>query len=91
MSKLKIPLKEEDLELIISSLLFSSSVNIVSNTQESYQKSLVDLAIKLKAYKPDLNLKDIQFIEEENYEDQWSKEIFENFKENFETVDLDRV
>jgi hypothetical protein len=91
MSKIKLSIKEEELELLVSSLLFSSSVNIVSNTEEAYQKQLIDLAVKLKNLKPDLNLKDIQFIEEENYEDKWSEEIFENFKENIEIINFEHI
>jgi len=91
MSNIKLSLTKKELDLVISSLLFSSSVNVVSNTQEEYQKSLVELAIKLKESSPDLQLKNIQFIEEENYEDQWSKDILTNFKDNIEVVNFDQV
>lgn len=91
MSNIKLSLTKKELDLVISSLLFSSSVNVVSNTQEEYQKSLIDLAIKLKESAPDLHLKNIQFIEEENYEDQWSKDILKNFKDNIEIINFEQV
>lgn len=91
MANIKPTLTENELSLIISSLLFSSSVNIMSNTQEAYQRSLVDLAIKLKQHKPELKLEYIQFMEEENYEDLWSSDILTHFKENIEIVNFDQV
>jgi hypothetical protein len=91
MANIKPSLTENELNLIISSLLFSSSVNVISNTQEMYQRSLIDLAIKLKEYKPSIKLENLQFIEEENYEDQWSSDILKNFKDNIEIVNFDQV
>lgn len=91
MSNIKPSLTENELNLIISSLLFSSSVNVVSNTQEDYQRSLIELAVKLKKLAPDIRLNNIQFIEEENYEDQWSSDILNNFADNIEIVNFDQV
>lgn len=91
MSNITPTLNEEELELVISSLLFSSSVNVVSNTEEYYQKRLIDVAIKLKNLKPDINLSHIQFIKEDNYEDQWSCDILENFSDNIEIVGFEHI
>jgi len=91
MSNITPTLNEEELELVISSLLFSSSVNVVSNTEEYYQKRLLDVAIKLKKLKPDISLSHIQFIKEDNYEDQWSCDILENFSDNIEIVGFEHI
>lgn len=91
MANIKTTLKDDELELIISALLFSSSVNVISNTDVSYQKKLVDMAIKLKCLEPEIKLQNVQFIEEDNYEDEWSKDILENFEENMEVVSFDQV
>lgn len=84
--KISVNLTEQELAAAISSLLFSSSVNVVSNTNEEFQNELFDLAKKLKEHKPNINLKDIQFLTEENYEDSLSEKILENFESNFKQV-----
>ena len=91
MANIKATLKEDELETIISALLFSSSVNVISNTDVSYQRKLVDLAIKLKDLSPEIKLQNVQFIEEDNYEDEWSKDILENFEDNIEVVNFEQI
>ena len=91
MANIKVTLKESELEEVISALLFSSSVNIISSTDTSYQRKLIDLAIKLKDLKPDIKIQNVQFIEEENYEDEWSQDILENFKDNIEVVNFEQI
>lgn len=91
MANIKVTLKENELEEVISALLFSSSVNIISSTDASYQRKLIDLAIKLKDLKPDIKIQNVQFIEEENYEDEWSQDILENFQENIEVVNFEQI
>lgn len=87
MSKsISVKLTEQELTDAISALLFSSSVNVVSNTNQEYQNQLFDLAKKLKGYNPELKLKDIQFLQEDNYEDSLSANILETFKPNFEEI-----
>lgn len=87
-----ISLTEDELQKIISALLFSSCVNVVyNNTQPSYYESLKDLAISLKKEKSDIQLQQVQFIKEENYEDTWSVEIYENFKNNIEVTTFENV
>ena len=91
MANIKVTLKESELEEVISALLFSSSVNIISSTDASYQRKLIDLAIKLKDLKPDIKIQNVQFIEEENYEDEWSQDILENFENNIEVVNFEQI
>ena len=88
---INISVTEEELATLISGLLFSSSVNIVSTVEEDYQKKLVDLAVKLKEIHPQIKLSSIQFIQEDCYEDQWSEDIFSNFKENLEVINFDKI
>ena len=88
---INVSVTEEELATLISGLLFSSSVNIVSTVEEDYQKKLVDLAVKLKEIRPQIKLSSIQFIQEDCYEDQWSEDIFSNFKENLEVVNFEKI
>lgn len=82
---------EEQLANLISGLLFSCSVNVVSNTNEEYQRELFDLAKKLKDIKPDIQLTQVQFLEEENYEDSLSKELLAEFEGNIDVITFDNV
>ena len=86
-----IEMTEEQLKTVISGLLFSCSVNVVSNVNEEYQRQLFELAKVLKSVTPDIKLSDIQFVEEENYEDVLSEELLEEFKNNIEVVSFDEV
>lgn len=86
-----IDLTEEELAIAISSLLFSCSVNVVSNTTEEFQTKLLNLAKKLKTYQPEIWLDNIQFIQEDDYEDVTSGNILENFKTNLEITSFENV
>lgn len=82
----QIELTESQLSTIISGLLFSCSVNVVSETNEEYQRELFDIAKKLKDINPIIELNQIQFVEEENYEDSLSGDILKEFGDNMEVV-----
>ena len=85
---------EKQLSTIISGLLFSCSVNIVSNTyttNEEYVKELYQLAKKLKNIKPDIKLDGIQFLEETHYGDTMSNEILVEFEPNIEVITLQEL
>ena len=84
MSTTNVTLTDEELNVAISGLLFSCSVNIVSDTDLAYQTKLLSLAKKLKDLKPDIKLEGIRFIKEEDYEDETSPLILEAFKNNIE-------
>ena len=81
-----IEMTEKQLATVISGLLFSCSVNVVSNTNEEYQRELFDLAKKLKMIKVDIKLDEIQFLEEEDYEDSLSKDLLSEFEDNMEVI-----
>jgi len=89
MSTTNVTLTDEELNVAISGLLFSCSVNIVSDTDLAYQTKLLSLAKKLKNLKPDIKLEGIRFIKEEDYEDETSPLILEAFKNNVEITTFD--
>jgi hypothetical protein len=84
-------LTEKQLETIISGLLFSCSVNVVSNTNQEYQRELYQLAKDLKQVIPDIKLNDVQFIKEDNYEDSLSEELYTEFGTNMSILSFDQV
>ncbi len=91
MSNIKIELSEDELNSAISSLLFSCSVNVVSNTNMEFQSKLLELAKKLKQHNPNTKLTDVQFVKEEEYEDGLSVDLFNNFKDNIEVITFDHI
>lgn len=86
-----ITLSEKQLSTIISGLLFSCSVNIVSTTNEEYQRELFSLAKELKYIKPDIKLDDIQFLKENDYEDSLSQDVFGEFESNLEIIGFEQI
>lgn len=86
-----INLTEKQLATIISGLLFSCSVNIVSTTNEEYQKELFNLAKDLKQVSPEIKLDDIQFLKEDNYEDSLSLDVLREFIDNLEIISFDQI
>ena len=91
MSNINITLSEPELEAVISGLLFSCSVNVVSNTSFEYQKELLNIAEKFKNSKPDIKLTNVQFVEEENYEDLISEAVLNKFKRNIEITTFEHI
>lgn len=89
--QITLTLTEKQLETIISGLLFSCSVNVVSNTNQEYQQELFNLAKDLKQIKPDIALTEIQFLKEDNYEDSLSVNVFEEFGSNMTILSFDQV
>lgn len=90
-NSINISLTDEDFSTVLSSLLFSCSVNIVSNTSQEYQQKLFDLAKRLKVYKPDVKITDIQFLREENYEDVTTQELLKEFEQNLEIISFENI
>ena len=91
MSNINLKLTKEELAATISALLFSSSVNVVSDTSEEFQLKLVQLAKKLKESCPDIQLNEIRFIVEEDYEEKCSEEILKEFATNIKTTSFCRI
>lgn len=84
-------LTERQLATIVSGLLFSCSVNVVSNTNEEYQHELFQLAQTIKSAYPSIKLTDVQFLKEDNYEDVLSSLVYEEFGSNMELLTFEEV
>ena len=91
MPNINITLTEKELSNAISGLLFSCSLNVVSNTNKDFQQELFDLAKKLKNYCSEVKLDNVQFLKEENYEDETSELILDTFKNNIETITFEEI
>lgn len=91
MSNLTITLSEEELATAISGLLFSCSVNVVSETSSEYQFKLLELAKKFKSYKEDIKIPGISFVKEDSYEDGTSADLLNAFKGNIEITTFDNI
>lgn len=91
MSNINISLTEKELETAISGLLFSCSVNVVSNTDKEFQINLLSLATKLKENLPNVQLENVQFLKEEDYEDEISQVLFDTFNTNMKVVTFEQV
>jgi len=91
MKKIQVELTHEELESVISALLFTSSISIIGSVDEVRQQQLVGLAQKLKTNDPKIKLKFIEFIQEEQYEDECSQKIYEEFKNNLNVVTFEGV
>ena len=90
-NSINISLTDEDFYTVLSALLFSCSVNIVWNTSQEYQQKLFELAKRLKVYKPDVKITDIQFLREENYEDVTTQELLKEFEQNLEIISFENI
>ena len=86
-----IEMTEKQLATVISGLLFSCSVNVVSSTNEEYQRELFNLACLLKSIKPDIQLSDVQFLKEDHYEDSLSADVIKQFETNIELIKIDEL
>ena len=84
-------LTERQLATIVSGLLFSCSVNVVSNTNEEYQHELFQLAQTIKSAYPSIQLTDVQFLKEDNYEDELSPLVYAEFGDNMELLTFEQV
>ena len=91
MSTINVALTEKELSTAISGLLFSCSVNVVSNTNKDFQQELFELAKKLKTNCENVKLENVQFLKEENYEDETSESILETFKENIQMITFEEI
>lgn len=90
-SSITLSLTEQQVNLIIESLLFSSSVNIGAEWDENDLVSMIDTAKALKQTNPKIELNKLVFYKEENYEDKWTKDLLKSFKKNLKTLDLQKA
>jgi hypothetical protein len=91
MKHINLTLTEKEYKAVLSSLLFACSVNVVSETNEEFQRTVFECAKKVKQQHPNVTLEDIRFIEEDCYEEQISDELLTEFKSNLSTISFDNV
>lgn len=88
-SSVDLTLTEQQVNLIIEALLFSSSVNIGADWGETDFTSMLNTAEELKkACKNKIELDKVVFYKEENYEDNWTEKLFNSFKKHLKILDL---
>jgi hypothetical protein len=90
-SSVTLSLTEQQVNLIIETLLFSSSVNIGAEWDETDLSSMIDTAKELKKISSKIELDKLVFYKEENYEDKWTKDLLKSFKKNLKTLDLQKA
>jgi uncharacterized protein YpuA (DUF1002 family) len=90
-SSVNLTLTEQQVNLIIESLLFSSSVNIGAEWNETDLTSMIDTAKSLKEVSSNIELDKLVFYKEDNYEDKWTKDLLKYFKKNLKTLDLQKA
>jgi hypothetical protein len=91
-SSITLTLDNNQIDRIIEALLFSASINIGAEWQEDDLTAMFDLAKKFKKLrKNDINLEKICFYKEENYEDNWTEDLFKTFKKNIKTIKLENA
>ena len=88
-SSVNITLDSSQVNLLIEALLFSSSVNIGAEWNETDFSAMISLAKDLKKRcNNNIELNKICFYKEENYEDNWSSDLFKTFKKNIKVLEL---
>lgn len=70
-------LQEEDIKLILESLLFSSSVDVCSYWDKNDMYKIIDLAIKIRTIYPDVVTENVILhgYDDDNFFDQHSNEL----------------
>ena len=87
---ISLTLNTKDLNHIVESLLFASSVSVGANWNIDTCENMVILAKQLKeTLSEDLNLKHLNFFKEDCYEDSWSEQILKEFGNDIEIISLE--
>lgn len=70
-------LQEEDIKLVLESLLFSSSVDVCSSWDKDEMYKIIDLAVKIRTTYPDVVTESVVLhgIEDDTFFDQHSNEL----------------
>jgi hypothetical protein len=91
-SSVSLTLDKKKIGHLIEALLFSSSVNIGAEWEEKDFTDMINLAKELKsACNDNVELDKICFYEEQNYEDNWSKEVLTTFNKLIKTLNLEKA
>lgn len=82
-------LKEEEANIIIEALLFSTSINVGAEWDKKDINKMVSLSKKLKQQlNGNTKLEHLVFYKEDNYEDKWTQVVFNFFKNELNVVSL---
>ena len=88
--KIAIKLNPKDINYLIESLLFASSVSVGADWKEDSYENMITLAKQLKnTLSSQLKLEHVNFFKEEYYEDSWSEEILKEFGDQLEIISLE--
>jgi outer membrane receptor for ferrienterochelin and colicin len=87
----KIALSKHELNLIVESLLFASSVNVGADWKEEDFNDMISIASRIETDVTDTDVKNLTFFVEENYEDKWSVKILDIFKNKIKQLELSKV
>lgn len=91
-STVTLDLKQEEANTLLEALLFASSINVGANWSERDINKMVTLSKKLKQQlNGSTKLDRIVFYEEENYEDKWTQDVFNFFRDNLNIVPLQQA
>ena len=89
---MNLTLTPQEINQIIESLLFASSVSIGADWHKEDCESMLKIALYLKEQVGnDLNLENINFYQEEDYEDSCSPQILEEFGSKMEIYSLENI
>lgn len=97
MKSFNIELNKNEIEMLLSSLLFISSINVVlSEDIDNHSEEFISLAKKIKSSLSENKaiLKYIKFVHDKNesvLEDTWTQEILNTFNKNLQTIELESV
>jgi hypothetical protein len=86
--KISLDLKEDEVNMLIEALLFSSSVNVGANWNESTLTKMFNLSKKIKKSIEAPKLEHIVFYKEDNYEDKLTPNIVEQYGDSLKMIEL---
>jgi outer membrane receptor for ferrienterochelin and colicin len=89
-NKRMVALSKRELNLIVESLLFASSVSIGAEWKEEDYNDMVKIASSIENNLTDTDIKNLTFFIEENYEDNWSVQILNTFKDKIKKLELSK-
>ena len=90
-TKRMVALSKRELNLIVESLLFASSVSVGADWKEEDYNDMINIASSIETNLTDTDVKNLTFFVEENYEDNWSVQILNTFKDKIKQVELGKI
>ena len=81
-------LSEDQLRLVIESLLFSASTSVNARWYSEEDESLMSMALELRKKYPEVLMKNVFVLEEKEYHDEFSGKVVEYFPEIVENTPI---